>query len=37
LATFETFYQLYKKKEQPFREVHERITRHEFDEMIARG
>jgi hypothetical protein len=37
LATFEIFYQLYKKKEQPFREVHERIPRHEFDEMIARG
>jgi len=31
IATFEIFFQVYKRKEQPFREVHERIPRHEFD------
>ena len=37
IITFEIFYQVYKRKEQPFRDVPERIPRHEFDERIARG
>jgi hypothetical protein len=34
---FEICFQVYKRKEQPFKEVQERISRQEFDEMIARG
>ena len=37
VITFEIFFQVYKKKEQPFREVQARIPRHEFDERIRNG
>jgi len=34
---FEILYQVYRRKEQPFRDVQERITRQDFDIMVARG